>query len=162
MAMNVDYKGVEIGELPSNVTTIPTFVAGRAVYMNTSGNVDSNILASKRVLGLVKENFISGVINEVTGQFGIYGSGKVSVLLRGVSTVRQSVYSGTSYNVYDQAQTYVANDEIYATPATGVLTNQTQAGAGPNGLTSLRVGRVLIIPTNPANGDPMTITVETA
>jgi hypothetical protein len=166
MAMNVDYKGVEIGQLPVNGTTVPTFVAGRAVFVNpnnaVAGTVDSNISAASRVLGIVKENFISGVINEITGQFGIYGSGKASVLLRGVATVRQSVYSGTSYNVYDQTRTYAVNDDLYATPATGVLTNVAQAGAGPNGITSIRVGRVLIAPNNPANGDPMTITVETA
>lgn len=161
MAMNVDYKGVEIGSLPVSATT-PTFVAGRAVQLNTSGNVDSNVLASARVLGIVKENYIAGVINEITGTFGFYGPGKASVLTRGVATVRQSVYNGVSYNVYNQALTYTANDEIFANPADGVLTNSLQAGSGPNGLTSTRVGRVLVKPTNPANGDPMQITVECA
>jgi hypothetical protein len=166
MAMNVDYKGVEVGNLPVNTTSapanLPTLVAGRAVYVNSSGYVDSVILASARVLGLSKESFISGTVNELTGQFGIYGSGIASVLLRGVATVRQSVYNGISYSVYDQSQTYTYNQDIYATPATGVLTNQSQTGMGPNGLTSIRVGRVLKTPANPANGDPMEITVECA
>lgn len=161
MSINVDYKGVEIGTLPVS-STVPTFVAGRAVQLNSSGNIDSNVLASARILGLIKEHNISGVINEISGSFGIYGPGKATVLTRGIATVRQSVYSGISYNVYNQALTYAFNDEIFANPADGVLTNVLQAGSGPNGLTSTRVGRVLTKPTNPANGDPMQITVEVA
>ena len=162
MAMNVDYKGVEIGSLPINTSSLPTLVAGRAVYVNTSGYVDSVIVATTRVLGLVKESYVAGVINELTGGSGIYGAGRAAVLTRGIATVRQSVYNGVSYNVYDQTQTYTPADEIYATVATGVLTNQAQSGIGPNGITSARVGRVLVKPVNPANGDPMQITVECA
>jgi hypothetical protein len=159
MSMNVDYKGVEIGTIPGKTSV--TYVAGMAVYLNTSGQAD-NPVASARVLGLVKETNSSGVLNEVTGQYSIYGSGDVAVLCRGIATVRQSVYNGVSYQVYDQTKTYAYGDEIYATPATGVLTNVQPAGTGPNGLTSLRVGRILVKPTNPANGDPMQITVECA
>jgi hypothetical protein len=129
--------------------------------MNSSGNVDVPVAAS-RVLGLVKESYIAGVINEVTGQFGIYGAGRATVLLRGIATVRQSVYSGTSYSVYNQALTYTAGQDIFSTPVTGVLTNVAPAGGTPDGQTSTRVGRVLVIPNNPANGDPMQITVECA
>ena len=157
MTMNVDYKGVEIGTLPANTST--TLVAGRAIYL--TGTAVTTPVASARVLGLVKENYIAGVINEVSGQFGIYGAGKVSALLRGVATVRQAVYSGVSYSVYDQTKTYNVGDEIYAN-TDGTLTNVLPAGAGPNGITSLRVGRVLTAPVNPANGDPMQITVECA
>jgi len=159
MSMNIDYKGVEIGTLPADTSS--TLVAGRAIRMGTDGKVTTP-LASKRVLGLVNENRISGVINEVTGQGGIYGSGKVTVLAHGVVTVQQAVYNGVSYSVYDQAQTYTADDTIFATPATGVLTNQAIAGATADGMTSVRVGRVLVPPVNPANGDPMQITVECA
>ena len=163
MAMNVDYKGVEIGSLPINTASLPTtLVAGRAVYVNTSGYVDNNILATTRVLGLCKESYISGVINELTGGSGIYGAGRAAVLTRGIATVRQSLYNGVSYSVYDQTQTYTPADEIYATLTSGILTNQAVAGAGPNGITSVRVGRVLVKPANPANGDPMQITVECA
>ena len=158
MAMNVDFKGIEIGNLPANTST--TLVAGRAVYLPAS-NLAAPV-ASARILGLVKENFISGVINEITGQFGIYGAGKASVLISGVATVRQSVINGVSYNVYDESRTYALADEIYATPSTGVLTNSQPSATGPNGITSVRVGKVIAIPSNPANGDPMTITVECA
>ena len=72
MAMNVDYKGVEIGSLSVNTASLPTLVAGRAVYVNTSGYVDSVIVATTRVLGLAKESYIAGVINELTGGSGIY------------------------------------------------------------------------------------------
>lgn len=156
--MNVDYKGIEIGNLPANTST--TLVAGRAVYLPSGGNITGPAVAS-RVLGLVKENYVAGVINEVTGQFGIYGSGKASVLRSGVATVQQQTINGTSYNVYNESLTYAIGDEIYATASTGVLTNVIQtSGVGPNGITSTRVGRVLKAPTNPANGDPMTISVE--
>lgn len=159
MAMNVDYKGVEVGNLPANTSS--TLVAGRAVYLPAAGNITGPV-ASARVLGLVKENYISGVIDEISGDFGIYGASRASVVLRGVVTVRQSVYNGTSYSAYNEALTYDEGDEIYATPSTGILTNVQPAATGPNGITSLRVGRVLIPPANPANGDPMTITVECA
>jgi hypothetical protein len=81
------------------------------------------------------------------------------VLHNGIATIQQSQYNGTSFAVYDETLTYATNDELYAT-TTGKITNVLPAGAGPNGLTSVRVGRVLIEPSNPANGDPMTITVE--
>jgi len=156
--MNVDYKGVEIGNLPANTST--TLVAGRAVTLPSGGNLALPLVGT-RVLGLVKENYISGVINEITGQFGIFGSGFASVLRNGVATVRQSVYAGVSYSVYDQTLTYSIGDEIYAKTADGTLTNAAlPAGTGPNGITSLRIGRVLKAPVNPANGDPMTISVE--
>lgn len=159
MSINVDFKGCEIGGLPALTTA--TFVAGRAVYMASSGYVTVPIAAS-RCLGLVKEDIISGVSDQVSGQYGIYGSKKCTVLARGVATVGQSVYNGTSYSAYNEALTYTAGDEIYATATTGVLTNVQPAATGPSGLTSLRVGRVLVAPTNPANGDPMQITVECA
>lgn len=160
--INVDYNSLTIGTLPINTASLPTLVSGRAVYVNSSGYVDSVLVASSRVLGLSKESYISGVVNELTGGSGIYGSGKASVVCHGICTVQQSVYNGVSYNVYDQTQTYSYGQDIYATVGTGILTNQTQAGAGPNGITSLRVGRVLNIPANAANGNPMQITVECA
>ena len=159
---NADYTALEIGTLPINTASLPSLVAGRAVYVNSSGYVDSNILAANRVLGLAKETYIAGVVNELTGGSGIYGSGKASVFCHGICTVQQAQYNGVSYNVYDQTQTYTYGQDLYATVASGVLTNQTQAGAGPNGITSVRVGRVLVIPTNPANGSAMQITVECA
>jgi hypothetical protein len=160
MAMNVDYKGVEIGVLPAN--TSANFIAGVAVYLNTGTGKLDNPVNTARVLGLIKETNQSGVLNEVSGQYSIYGSGDGAVLCRGIATVQQSVYNGVSYQVYDQTKTYAYGDEIYATPGTGVLTNVLPAGAGPNGITSVRVGRVLKIPANPANGNPMQITVECA
>lgn len=156
MSMNVDYKGVETGILPADASS--TFVAGYGVKMGTDGKVTVPS-ADKRVLGLVKENRISGVVDEISGGGGIYGSGEVSVLTQGVATVQSVVYNGTSYAVYDTTKTYVADDVIFATPSTGVLTNVAPAGVTSDGLTSVRIGRVLKAPTNPANGDPMTITV---
>jgi hypothetical protein len=156
MSMNVDFKGVEAGGLTS-VTSSVTFVAGRAVTMGSTGVTTPS--AATRVLGLIKEHLISGVLDEINGQFGIYGSQKATVLLNGVATVQQSVINGTSYNVYDQTLTYTTGDVIFATPSTGVLTNVAQAGSPADGLTSTRVGKVLKAPANPANGDPMQLTV---
>jgi len=158
MAINTDYKGVEDGILPCITGGTYTYVAGRAVYIQTDGKLASPV-ADKRVLGLIKESVISGVVDEIGGKSGIYGSGKATVVLGGVCTVRQSVYNGTSYSAYNEALTYVAGDELYATAATGILTNSQPSGTGPNGITSLRVGRVLTPPSNAANGDPMVITV---
>lgn len=159
MAMNPDYLGVQTGLLSAISGGTYTYVAGRAVRMGSDGKLQGPT-ADQRVIGLVNESQISGVVDEITGRYGIYGSTKATVVHSGIVTVRQSVYNGTSYSVYDEAQTYTANDDIYATASTGVLTNQQPDATGPRGLTSLFVGKVLIAPTNPANGDPMTITVQ--
>ena len=160
MAMNVDFKGVEAGGLLS-VTSGVTFVAGRGVRMGTTGVTTPT--AATRVLGLIKEHMISGVIDEINGQFGIYGAKKATVLINGVATVQQSVFNGTSYSAYNEALTYDEGDIIYAAVSTGILTNSDPTGAAsgmaPSGLTSSRVGILLKAPTNPANGDPMQLTV---
>ena len=156
--MNVDFKGVEVGGLAC-ATSSTTFVAGRAVGL-LAGTGVSTPLASSRVLGLIKEHMIAGVLDEVNGQFGIYGAKKATVLMEGVATIQQSVINGISYSVYNQALTYAIGDILYATPASGVLTNAfPTAGSVVGGLTSSRVGRVLKAPANPANGDPMQLTV---
>jgi hypothetical protein len=158
MAMNVDFKGVEAGGLLS-VTSSVTFVAGRAVRMGTTGVTTPS--AATRVIGLIKEHMISGVVDEINGQFGIYGAKKASVLLQGVATVQQSVFNGTSYSVYDEARSYDEGDVIWANTSTGILTNTNapQSGTTADGLTSCRVGIVLKAPSNPANGDPMQLSV---
>lgn len=160
MAMNVDFKGVEAGGLAS-VTSSVTFLAGRAVRMGSTGITTPS--AATRVLGLIKENLISGVLDEINGQFGIYGAKKATVLINGVATVQQSVYNGTSYAAYDQTLTYATGDVVFAAVADGKLTNSdptnSTSGMVANGLTSCRVGIVLSAPKNPANGDPMQLTV---
>lgn len=160
MAMNVDFKGVEAGGLLS-VTSSVTFVAGRAVRMGTTGVTTPT--AATRVLGLIKENMISGVIDEINGQYGIYGAKRASVLINGVATVQQSVYNGVSYSVYNEALSYDEGDVIWATITSGVLTNSDATGSASGmvvgGLTSSRIGIVLKAPANPANGDPMQLTV---
>ena len=160
MALNVDFKGVEAGGLLSVLSSV-TFVAGRAVRMGTTGVTTPT--AATRVLGLIKESMISGVIDEINGQYGIYGAKRASVLISGVATVRQSVFNGTSYSAYNEALTYDEGDVIYSTVSTGILTNSDPTGGTSamvqDGLTSSRVGIVLKAPTNPADGDPMQITV---
>ena len=153
--INVDYKGVEIADLAANLSD--TFVAGRPVTIAASqirafsGNV--------KCVGLIKESSIPGVINELSGYLGTYGSGKGTVLMDGVATVKAALYNGVSYNVYNQAVAYNSGDELYADPTTGVITNIPPTGLVADGLTGARIGYVLVPPTNPANGDPMTIRV---
>lgn len=159
MAMNVDFKGVEAGGLTS-VTSAVTFVAGRAVRMGTTGVTTPT--AATRVLGLIKEHMISGVLDEINGQFGIYGAKKATVLLNGVATIQQSVLNGTSYNVYDQTLTYATGDVMFSAVSTGVLTNAAPgatSGMLADGLTSSRIGLCLSGPSNPANGDPLQLSV---
>lgn len=159
MAMNVDFKGVEAGGLTS-VTSSVTFVAGRAVRMGTTGVTTPT--AATRVLGLIKEHMISGVLDEINGQFGIYGAKKATVLLNGVATVQQSSLNGTSYSVYDETLTYATGDVMFSTVSTGILTNTAPtatSGMLADGLTSSRIGLCLDAPTNPANGDPLQLSV---
>ena len=160
MAMNVDFKGVEAGGLTS-VTTGVTFLAGRAVRMGTTGITTPS--AGTRVLGLIKESMIAGVLDEINGQYGIYGAKKATVLISGVATIQQSVINGTSYNVYNQTLTYNTGDTLFSSLSDGTLTNAdpTTATSGTvlGGLTSCRVGTVLSAPANPANGNPMQLTV---
>lgn len=156
--MNVDYKGVEAGSLAVPSSLSGTFVAGRPITMSSSGVATPS--ASTRVLGLIKENYISGVIDEFNkGGLGIYGAGVASALLQGIATVQQAVFNGTSYAVYDQTLTYHSGDVLFANPANGLLTNVAPAGCAPDGLTSCRVGMVLSAPSNAADGDPMQLVV---
>lgn len=162
MAMNVDFKGVEAGGLLSATSGV-TFVAGRAVRMGASGVTTPT--AATRVLGLIKEHMISGTLDEINGQFGIYGSKRATVLINGVATVQQSSINGTSYSAYNETETFDEGDVLYAEIGgddPGQLTKTaptTTSGMAPNGLTSSRVGIVLKAPTNAANGDPMQLTV---
>jgi hypothetical protein len=155
--LNVDYKGVEIGDLTASTTV--SFVPGRAVRIASS--LVTTPTAGTRVLGLIKEWQYSGVLDEISGGMGIYGSGKASVICSGIVTVQQAVINGVSYNVYDETKTYASNDRLYATATTGILTNVKPANdTFMVGLTSSYVGKVLVPPTNPANGDAMQITVD--
>lgn len=153
--MNVDYKGVEVGNINANTTD--TFVAGRPVRISAGYIRSHDGLA--RAIGLIKENNISGVVNEITGQYGIYGSGKATVLMNGVVTVKQASIDGVSYSVYDETQSYSSNDDIYANTSS-LLTNQKPSGIAFSGLTGARIGYVITAPTNPANGDSMVIRVD--
>jgi len=158
--MNADFAAIEIGTLTPVLGV--TFVAGRPVTMTSSGvNVP---VATSRVLGLIKENYIAGVIDECnSGGLGIYGAGRCSVLVDGIATVQQIIINGTSYSVYDQTLTYHTGDVMFANIALGVLSNanstSTQAGCTPDGQTNCRVGICLSAPNNPANGDPLQLTV---
>lgn len=158
MALNPDYLGIESGNLTGITGGTYTYIPGRAVRMGADGTLQAPT-ADQRVIGLVNEASYSGVINEVSGQYGIYGSNKITVVHSGIVEVKQSTYNGTSYEVYDESLTYAPNDDIYAVAGTGVLTNSQPGGTGPRGLTSLFVGKVLVAPTNPANGDPMKILI---
>lgn len=151
--INVDYKGVEIGTLAA-YTTSNTFIPGRPVTLNSSGYVIP-ATAHSDVLGLCKETYVSGALDEITGDYGIYGSGKISVLVNGIVTIQNSVINGTSYSVYDTTKTYTAGDKLYSN-ASGLITN---AGSY-TGTTNGYLGKVLDAPTNAANGDPMQILVE--
>lgn len=155
MGMNVDYKGVEVGNLPVNSSA--QTVAGRPVRISGGEIYAHNGLA--KCIGLIKESRISGVVDEITGDYGIYGSGNGTILADGVATVKQSVYAGVSYAVYDEAQTYSSGDDLYA-DTNGLISNQAPAGIAYAGVTGQRVGYVLTPPTNAADGDPMTIRVD--
>ena len=151
--INVDYKGVEIGTLPAS--TSETFVPGRPVTLNaTTGNVEAAD-ANCDVLGLCKEALISGTLDEISGQYGIYGSTKISVLTKGICSVQNTVVNGTSYSVYDTTQTYNAGNLLYS-DSNGLITTSSSY----TGVTNAYLGKVLVAPSNAANGDSMQIEVE--
>ena len=155
MAINVDYEGIEIGELAAN--TSATFYPGRPVYLNSS----TQLIAAaqhKDCLGLIKEAQSSGVRDEISGQYGIYGSGRGSVLVKGIVTVQQSTINGVSYAVYDESPStaYAPMQRLYV-DSSSLISN---AGNYPNGVTWEYIGMLLTPPTNAADGDPMQILVE--
>lgn len=154
--MNVDYKGIEIGELAAS--TSATFIPGRPVKINSSSQVAAATTGAD-VLGLVKEAQYSGVLDEVSGDYGIYGSKKCSVLVKGIVTVEQSVINGVSYAVYDESPStaYAPMQRLYV-DASGLINNTSPTGY--TGVTYEYIGMLLIPPTNAADGDPMQILVE--
>ena len=156
--LNVDsLNPIEVSLIAASSVTL---ISGRPVRASADGVAAPTTITN--VLGLVKENYVAGVIDEISGQYGIAGSGKATVFCHGVCTVQQTTINGTSYAVYDEAQTYVVDDTLYANVSTGEITNATGLdGVGPAGITSnIRIGRVLEAPANSANGDPMKISVE--
>ena len=153
--LNVDYKAVEVGNITAN--TSDTFLAGRPVRISSSTVRSHNGLA--KCIGLIKESRVSGVVNEIDGDYGIYGSGKATVVMNGVVQVKQSTYSGTSYAVYDEAQTYLSGQDLWA-DTDGYITNQEPSGVAWSGLTGQRVGYVIAPPTNGADGDAMVLRVD--
>ena len=153
MSMNLDYKGIEIGELAAN--TSATLIPGRPVKLNASAEIVAATVNAD-VLGLVKEAQIAA-LDEVSGDYGIYGSGKASVVVKGIVTVEQSVINGVSYSVYNEAPTtaYAPMDHLYVNSSGEIDNAQTYTG-----ITYGYIGMVLVPPTNAANGDPMQIVVE--
>ena len=105
-----------------------TLIAGAPVRINTAGAIVP-CTTDVKVFGLSKINN-NVYINESTGALGgIYGSGKATVVIKGIVTIRHNYLqdsTGTLVTIksFDDSQTYTAMSKLY-TDANGLVTSGT-------------------------------------
>lgn len=131
-------------------------LAGQQIYQGNPLTLDSatGLLkvasATGPVYGLAKAD-ANNYDNFAFGELGAFGSGQLTVLVRGIAVVNQSIYnqidvesntaptsSPVTVNVYDSTQNYLAMQPLYVN-ASGLITNQNDGGAWDASL----FGRVL-------------------
>lgn len=111
---------------------------GQAVKLDSSGNLAA-ATATAKVYGIAKCD--SNAFRDFAfGEFGAFGSGKLTVITRGVLLLAQSVYnqveadssttsssSPTTIKVWDDAMTYAVGEPLYVS-AGGLITNSAAGG----------------------------------
>jgi len=135
--INVDYRAME--DSTKYVDPSAVLYPGRPVRL-TSTSLVKNSDGSTITFGLAKSNKNS-YVDDTFGEFGAYGSGKMSVVVLGMVTVRPNLYvksDGTidTINVWDTTKTYLVNDYLYCN-ASGLITNDS------TGVTGSKFGYVL-------------------
>ena len=106
-------------------------------------------LTNAKIYGLAKFNKNS-YSDEVNDAFGMYGSGKGNVVVKGIVEIQPNVFTlndGTEVvvNTYDVGQTYYPNDPLYVELAdSGKLGQITKVAVAGNNATF--VGYVLVAP----------------
>jgi hypothetical protein len=149
--LQVDKHVVEIDEIAVSSTAV--IYAGNAVVLDTTTNggvVKIATTTSNKIMGLAKSSKNS-YVDETKGDIGgIYGSNCMSVVCKGIVTVRHSYYLAVNGSIvtvkgYDDTNITVATDPmtaLYITSA-GVITNTTgKAGSG-----AFSIGFLLQAPT---------------
>lgn len=156
-AVQVDKPVLEIAEIPvKSIAAGATAInAGNAVVLDTTANGGKVILATAdaKVLGLAK-NSMNSYSDETSGSTlgGIYGSGCMTVVTKGIVTLRHSYYqtaSGTIVTVKGYDDTAVTGIlpatnpmvALYITSA-GVVT----VAAGAVGTSNCKIGYLLVPP----------------
>jgi hypothetical protein len=158
-AVQVDKPVLEIAELPV-LSTGTAINAGNGVVLDTTANGGKVILATAdaKVLGLAK-NAKNAYADETAGALGgIYGSGCMTVVSKGIVTLRHSYYQNTAGAIVtvkgydDTAVTGIlpATNPMIALyiTAAGLVTTAALAV----GTTNCKIGFLLVPPTatNPA------------
>ncbi|MEM7827537.1 MAG: hypothetical protein QXD72_02400 [Candidatus Aenigmatarchaeota archaeon] len=118
------FKLLEDSTKPCNVDAV--IYSGRPVTLNADGEVVP-VTANKTVYGLAKSNK-NQYIDEVFDPRGMYGSGKIAVVVLGIVDVYHNIYTlqdGTEVKIdnFDTAQTYNVMDPLYVE-----LTNEEKIG----------------------------------
>lgn len=131
IGLNIDYRVLEDGTKDVNVDA--TIYAGRPVALNASsevipidGTASGICAAAACVYGLAKANKCS-YIDETYGAWGTYGSGRMTVVLQGLVTVRHNQFTKSDGSIatvktYDDSKTYVPMTKLYVDGA-GRITN---------------------------------------
>jgi len=135
IALQIRYKVLE--DATKDVKSDAVIYSGRPVQLTADGvkEVDANV----RPYGLAKANKNS-YIDETSNSFGMYGSGKLTVVCNGIVEVSHNVYevgdTSVTVKVYDDAQSYNVGDKLYVelTDAgkLGMITNQVSSGVNDN------------------------------
>jgi hypothetical protein len=146
-AVQVDKPILEINDIAvKSIAAGATVInAGNAVVLDTTANGGKVILATAdaKVLGLAK-NAMNSYIDETAGALGgIYGSGKMTVVTKGIVTLRHSYYTAVT-GILPATNPMIA---LYITAA-GLVTTAALAV----GTSNCKIGYLINPPTatNPA------------
>jgi len=140
--INVDKSILEFSDLP--VDPNATINAGSPVTIDPTSNKIVAVTSDVKCFGLSKSNK-NAYVDETYGSFGAYGSGRLTVVVKGIVTVRFNYFIDSSgalvtVKTFDDSKTYVPMQELYV-DSSGLITNV-------NTLSNTKLGYVLVPPTS--------------
>jgi len=154
--LNVLYSVLEDSLRPIDSTVS---VYSGSPLMLKSGTTDGTVTTvsgNVAVYGLAKFDQ-NAYANFANGEAGAYGSGRMTIIKKGIVQLYPSVYQDpTNLNtvvqqIWDTAQNYIAGAPLYVN--SGLITNQS------SGVSSTLFGKVIVQPSA-TNGGVMTVEVD--
>jgi len=145
--LNTDRRVLEDSCKVANASLVT--VAGRPVALNSSSEIIA-ATASTKFYGLSK-NDRNSFVDQVYGEFGAAGSGKLGVVKDGIVTVAPPEYSTvdgvSTLHVYDPNRLYTAGDDLFSNNQ-GLITNDSSVANGTTSLDSTNfIGHVNVAPS---------------
>jgi hypothetical protein len=136
-------------------TSASVIYCGRPVMQSTA--VDANIgkilqaNVNQLVYGLAKMNK-NAYVDETSDTFGMYGSGKMCVVVSGLVDVTHNIYTATdgtetTVKTFDDTLTYAIGEPLYVAVVTGLITNVKVTAPGATRNDNTFLGYVTSVPS---------------